>query len=225
MTNTLALAKVSPPRSLVVQTYEILLDAICTGDLMPGERLHQDRIAESLNVSRQPVNSAISILRANRLVEDTGRRGVVVAALDPELVRSIYEYRIVIEPFAVRLATERKPRDAQDEAATVISAGREAERCRDVRALIRADSRFHEMIYLWSGNVIVQNSMGLNWHHIRRTMAEVLKAPLVSAPVWDEHAAILSALLDGDAAAAERLMRMHIETAFVKLAGPEPSLR
>jgi DNA-binding GntR family transcriptional regulator len=56
-------------------------------------------------------------------------------------------------------------------------------------------------------------------------MAEVLKVPLVSAPVWDEHAAILSALLDGDAAAAERLMRMHIETAFAKLAGPEASLR
>jgi DNA-binding GntR family transcriptional regulator len=225
MTNSLALAKVSPARSLVDQTYEILLDAICTGDLMPGERLHQDRIAESLNVSRQPVNSAISILKANRLVEDTGRRGVVVAALDPELVRSIYEYRIVLEPFAVRLATERKPKDARDEAATLLSAGREAERSRDVRALIRVDSRFHEMIYRWSGNIIVQNSMGVNWHHIRRTMAEVLKDPPVSAPVWDEHAAILTELLDGDAAAAERLMRMHIEAAFARITGPEASLR
>jgi DNA-binding GntR family transcriptional regulator len=225
MNNTPALAQVSPARSLVDQTYEILLDAICTGDLMPGERLHQDRIAKSLNVSRQPVNSAISILKANRLVEDTGRRGVVVAALDPQLVRSIYEYRIAFEPFAVRLATERKPQSAREEAAVVLTAGREAERGRDVRALIREDLRFHEMIYRWSGNIIVQNSMGVNWHHIRRTMAEVLKVPPVSAPVWDEHAAILTALLDGDAAAAERLMRMHIEAAIAMVAGPEASLR
>jgi DNA-binding GntR family transcriptional regulator len=43
--------------------------------------------------------------------------------------------------------------------------------------------------------------------------------------VWDEHAAILSALLDGDAAAAERLMRMHIEAAFARFTGREASLR
>lgn len=217
MTQAAALAPVSQPRSLVEQTYDILLDAICTGDLAPGERLHQDRIAERLNVSRQPVNSAISILRANRLVEDTGRRGVVVAPLDPDLVRSIYEYRGFVEPFAVRLAAERKPPEARDEAAAVLAAGRAAERDGDMRALIAADSRLHETIYRWSGNAIVQSSMGANWHHIRRTMAEALKIPRVSAPVWDEHAAILGALLDGDAAEAERLMREHVENAFARL--------
>lgn len=225
MTQAVALAKVSQARSLVEQTYDILLDAICAGDLAPGERLNQDRLAERLNVSRQPVNSAISILKANRLVEETGRRGVVVAALDPDLVRSIYEYRGALEPFAVRLAAERKPPDARDEAAAVLAAGRAAERGGDVRDLIRADSLFHEMIYRWSGNVIVQTSMEVNWHHIRRTMAEVLKVPLVSAPVWDEHSMILTALLDGNAAAAERLMRLHIETAFKRLATSDASLR
>ena len=68
---------IGPKKSLVDQTYEILLDAICTGELVPGERLTQDQIAARLNVSRQPVNSAISILKANHFVEDTGRRGVV----------------------------------------------------------------------------------------------------------------------------------------------------
>jgi DNA-binding GntR family transcriptional regulator len=218
MTQAVALGKVSQPRSLVEQTYDILVDAICTGDLVPGERLNQDRIALSLNVSRQPVNSAISILKSNRLVEETGRRGVVVAALDPDLVRSIYEYRLVIEPFAVRLAAERNPPGARDEAAAVLAAGREAEGERDVRSLMRADARFHEMIYRWSGNVIVQNSMGVNWHHIRRTMAEVLKVPVASAPVWDEHAAILEALLDGDAALAAERMRQHIAAAIARLA-------
>lgn len=225
MTQAVALAKVSQTRSLVEQTYDILLDAICTGDLAPGERLHQDRIAEQLNVSRQPVNSAISILKANRLVEETGRRGVVVAALDPDLVRSIYEYRSVIEPFAVRLAAQRKPPGAREEAAAMVATGRAAERGGDVRALIAADSQFHEMIYRWSGNAIVQTSMGVNWHHIRRTMAEVLKVPVVSAPVWDEHSAILGALLDGEAAVAERLMRLHIETAYARLAASGAALQ
>jgi DNA-binding GntR family transcriptional regulator len=92
-----------------------------------------------------------------------------------------------------------------------------------MRELLRADARFHEMIYRWSGNAIVQNSMGVNWHHIRRTMAEVLKVPVASAPVWDEHASILNALLDGEAAAAEERMRLHIQTAFELLAGQDAS--
>ena len=73
---------VKPKKTLVEETYDILVDAICTGEFRPGERLNQDEIAAKLNVSRQPVNSAISILKANGLVEDTGRRSVVVTRFD-----------------------------------------------------------------------------------------------------------------------------------------------
>lgn len=69
------------PKSLVEQTYDILLDAICSGELEPGERLNLDAIASRLNVSRQPVNSAISMPKANEMVEDTGQRGVVVSRI------------------------------------------------------------------------------------------------------------------------------------------------
>jgi DNA-binding GntR family transcriptional regulator len=92
---------------LTQETYEILLDAICTREFLPGERLNQDEIAARLKVSRQPVNSAIAILKSDKLVEETGRRGVVVSALDPELLTSIHEYRLTIEPFAAGLAAAR----------------------------------------------------------------------------------------------------------------------
>jgi len=75
---------IKPKKSLVDETYEALVYSICAGEFLPGERLNQDEIAIRLNVSRQPVNSAVAILRANGFVEDTGRRGVVVAAIQPE---------------------------------------------------------------------------------------------------------------------------------------------
>lgn len=56
---------IAPPKSLTEQTYDILLNAICAGEFEPGERLNQDDIASRLKASRQPVNSAISILKAN----------------------------------------------------------------------------------------------------------------------------------------------------------------
>ncbi len=146
---------IKPKKSLVEETYDILVDAICTREFLPGERLNQDEIAAKLNVSRQPVNGAISILKTNMLVEDTGRRGVVVAPIDPELFRSIFQYRLVIEPFAVRLACESLAENARDEADRVLKLGRRAEVSNDIRKLLEADMQFHEMLYRWSGNHVI----------------------------------------------------------------------
>ena len=71
-------------KSLTEQAYEILLDKICVGELESGMRLNQDDLAKDLDISRQPVNSAISILKSNGFVEETGRRGVVVSPVTTE---------------------------------------------------------------------------------------------------------------------------------------------
>ena len=208
---------IGPKKSLVDQTYEILLDAICTGELMPGERLTQDQIAARLNVSRQPVNSAISILKANHFVEDTGRRGVVVSALDPDLLKAILEFRGVIEPFAVRLAGERLPVGADAEAGPVLRRGWQAVAALDARALLQADADFHEMLYRWTGNPVIQNTMRMNWHHIRRTMAEAVRDAESARRVWDDHDAIIEALVTGRIDAAADRMRLHVGASRYRL--------
>ena len=204
---------IKPKKTLVDQTYEILVDAICLRELEPGERLNQDEIATRLNISRQPVNSAIAILKADNLVEDTGRRGVVVAPIDPDMSSSIYEYRMLIEPFAVELATENIPDDARSEADRILKEGRDAVARADMRELLEADRAFHEMIYGWSRNLVIQKSMQVTWNHLRRDMAEVLRDTSRTAPIWDEHAAIVDALIARDRKGAADRMRDHLRSA------------
>lgn len=204
---------IEPKKSLVDETYEILVDAICLREFEPGERLNQDEIAARLNISRQPVNSAIAILKADNLVKDTGRRGVVVAPIDPDLSASIYEYRMTVEPLAIELAAERLPDDARAEADRIQKDGLDAVARSDVRALLQADRAFHEMIYGWSRNLVIQKSMQATWNHIRRDMAEVLRDTVRSAPIWEEHAAIVDALIAGEKDHAADLMRQHLRNA------------
>jgi len=184
---------IKPKKSLVDQTYDALLGSICTGELLPGERLNQDEIALKLNVSRQPVNSAVAILRANGLVEDTGRRGVVVAAVDPDHFQSIYEFRAIVEPFAVMQAGARMKREYRREAESVLKNGTRAVKKGDAIALLREDMNFHEMIYRWSGNQVID--------------------PASARPTWDEHSEIIIHLLNDDAKAAAKAMKHHIERA------------
>jgi len=204
---------IKPKKSLVDETYEALVDSICAGELLPGERLNQDEIALKLNVSRQPVNSALAILRTNGYVEDTGRRGVVVAAIQPDQFQSIYEFRALIEPFAIRLASARIKREHKTQAEKILKKGKAAAKTCDVRALLREDMNFHEMIYRWSGNHVIENSMRVNWPHIRRAMAEVLKNPASAIPTWKEHSTIIQHLLDGDPNTAAKAIKHHIERA------------
>jgi DNA-binding GntR family transcriptional regulator len=209
---------VTPKRTLVEETYEILLNAICTGEILPGERLNQDEIAAKLDVSRQPVNSAISILKANGMVKDTGRRSVVVVRFDESLFRSIFEYRTVIEPFAVRLAGRSLTDADKRRADRVLRVGEKALKQGALGGLVHADMMFHEMIYSWSNNRVIECSMKTNWHHIRRSMSEVLRDPEVIGSVWNQHTEIVSHLFDGRTEDAAKIMESHIRNSYEAIA-------
>lgn len=204
---------ISPAKSLVERTYDAILDAICSGEILPGERLNQDEIAARLNVSRQPVNSAISILKANGFVSDTGRRGSVVTELAPAKLHEVYEFRMVIEPFAVGLAADRLPREANAEAKRILRLGQKALQNSDVQSLVQADADFHRLIYKWSGNHVIETSMHVNWHHIRRAMAGVLKQRDLAELSWNAHEVIMNALLSGNTKDAKEAMEEHIREA------------
>lgn len=208
-----------PKKTRLEETYNRLVDAICSGEIPPGARLNQDELAGKLNVSRQPVNSAISILKANGLVEDTGRRGVVVTKFDPTLFRSIYEYRKVVEPFSVKLARRSLTSQDRKQADKVLKVGQQAIRKGELVGLVQADMMFHEMIYRWSKNHAIESSMKTNWHHIRRSMAQALRDPELVIPVWEEHQAIIDQLFDGDIDDAAHAMERHIDHAYRTLVG------
>ena len=84
----------APQPTIVEQAYRAILDAICEGRLEPGERLTQESVAAKLSVSRQPVGQALMLLKQQKFVTEAGRRGLMVAPLDRDFMRWIYELRL-----------------------------------------------------------------------------------------------------------------------------------
>jgi len=89
------------------RAYRELLDEIVRGDLPPGTVLAELDLAERLGMSRTPVREALSRLVADGLVVAVGGRGLVVAAMDIDAVRELYELREALETQAARLAARR----------------------------------------------------------------------------------------------------------------------
>jgi DNA-binding GntR family transcriptional regulator len=199
------------PPSRTEQVYEAIVDDICTGRLAPGTPLRQEQLAERFNVSRQPVQQALLLLRNQGLLREFGRRGLEVAPLDRAFVSHLYELRAVMDGYAARLAATRRTETALEHMTTIVATGQRAFAERAFSHMITADVAFHRSVVEASGNPLLAESARVMWRNVQRVMGEVLLQGGSPAWVWEDHAAILAAVRDGDADRAEALARRHAE--------------
>ncbi|MFZ9138271.1 MAG: GntR family transcriptional regulator, partial [Hylemonella sp.] len=196
--------------SLVEQVYQAILSEIASGRLPPGARIIQEQLAQELGVSRQPIQQALALLRKQGVLHDAPGRGLQVAPLDLEHVRQMYDVRAVIEGLAFRKAAELNSARAQAQGPALIAAGRKAVAKGSVKAMIAADMDFHNLIYTLSDNPLVAPSMEAHWTNTQRVMGEVLMRDDKPRDIWDQHEAMLQAVIQADGPQAEKLARHHI---------------
>jgi DNA-binding GntR family transcriptional regulator len=199
--------------NLVDQVHDAILAEIASGALPAGERIIQEQIAQTLGVSRQPVQQALLLLRNEGLLTEAPGRGLIVAPIDPDQVHHMYDIRAVIEGLACRRAAETNAERAARQGPALIEAGRKAVASGALPKMIAADMRFHEFIYALSGNPLVAPAMATHWHATQRVMGEVLLRDEQPRDIWDQHEAMLDAIARGDGDAAEAMARQHIEQA------------
>lgn len=207
----------TPQPTLVDQVYQAILSEISEGKFGSDRRLIQEEIAESLGVSRQPVQQALLLLRSHGLLRDAPGRGLMVAPLDAEHVRNLYEVRAMLDGLASSKAAERGSDVARKEGPAFIARGREAVASRSIARMIATDMDFHFFLYGLSGNPLVAEMSSSHWSYLRRVMGEVLLHGETPGEIWDQHEAILEAVISADPREAEAIARHHISHASDKL--------
>ena len=197
--------------SLVDRVYDAILAEIVDGQLPSGTRLIQDELAQAYGVSRQPVQQALLLARNHGLVRDAPGRGLVVAALDVDFVRNLYEVRAVLEGLCARMAAAHGAQRARSEGPERLAQGRAAVADGSLTSLIAADMAFHAFLGDLSGNPLIGETTAPHWHYLRRVMGAVLRDDgKMPRSIWNEHEAILDAVMAGDGATAETLSQQHI---------------
>ena len=139
------------------QVKDILLHRIVSGQLKPGERLVETRIASELGTSQAPVREALRDLELLRLVESEPFRGARVREFgDSELIE-VYPVRAVLEELAAREAATRLDGDV-GVLEREVEAMRAAAKRGDVNALARHDIAFHRLMVEAAGNMILEQT-------------------------------------------------------------------
>jgi GntR family transcriptional regulator, transcriptional repressor for pyruvate dehydrogenase complex len=194
-------------------------------ELSPGDRLPSEReLAATLKVSRPSVREAVRSLQAEgRLVVKHGQ-GVFVAEpsaqrafresmarLDASL-SELFAMREVLEVPAARWAAQRQ--DALGLAA-VQQAFNDLDQAvrakpRDFQRLQHLDATFHLRIVQAAGNRLLEQTQGVLNELLMTGLQTTLEIDGRLERSWQEHHAILAALLEGDPPAAARAAQLHV---------------
>ncbi len=190
---------------------------ILNAELVRGERVNVEQLAEELHVSSSPLKDALRQLAREGLVEIRPRSGTVVRNFDDKDVADIYRCRDLIEPAAAAIVAARGPApaallEALDETISTLVDASDGEHFVRPLKVSDSDEAFHRLIVKATGNTVLTEL-----HDILIARALMVRCYASggrrAVETIAEHRAIRAALAAGDANAAEESSRMHLRQA------------
>lgn len=197
------------------QVKDILLHRIVSGELKPGERLVETRIASELGTSQAPVREALRDLELLRLVESEPFRGARVREFGDDELIEVYPVRAALEELAAKEAASRLAGDVAV-LEREVDAMRAAAQRGDLHALVQHDFAFHRVIVDSAGNAVLEQcwkSLGVEGR-ITISLYGTYVEPDEAAEL---HVPILEAIRSQKPGLAGKAARKHVE-AFARIA-------
>ncbi|EKG40583.1 MULTISPECIES: GntR family transcriptional regulator [Pseudomonas syringae group] len=195
---------------------------IASGELAAGERLMEVPTAELFGVSRMPVRMAFRTLEQEGLLVPFGGRGFQVRSITPMEIAGAVDVRGVLEGLAARQMAERGvTQEARDELeACLVQGDALFEKGHvtedDLEVYHDMNMRLHRVIVEGSGNRAIADALSRNDHlpFASVTALAVDRDNLIREYrrfnfAHMQHHAVVDALVNGQGARAEAIMREH----------------
>ncbi len=210
---------------------EKIVEFITSTGMKSGDRLPTELgLGEQLGVSRSIVREAIKYLTATGLVAARKGVGVYVAgkshvlagsalrfslSVDPEHMQSLFEFRVMQEMLATKLAAEQITLPELRELAKIVSAGRSYADTEAWEAFLASDDAFHLTIARATHNPFLVETID----SILQLQRWAVKFMTGGAPgslrlSAEQHEAVFEAIRDGQSEVAARAVQVHVESAL-----------
>jgi DNA-binding GntR family transcriptional regulator len=203
-------------RSLSEQLYSSIKKMILNQEIKGGEKIYEEKIADSFGVSRTPIREALRQLEKYGLVVLRPRQFAEVVKLKPEDRYYIGKLRIVLDTFAVEecilMATEEDCNHLESLAKETVHY---AERGMHPEQFEK-DSEFHLEIARISGNpYLLEMAQKLDVKvQLLRTTVYSTEEQIKSGP--SHHLPLVKAIRNKDKKKARELIRTHLEQFYYR---------
>jgi DNA-binding GntR family transcriptional regulator len=190
---------------------------IVNGQMMPGDRLNEQQLAQRFGVSRGPIREAVRALEGAGFVEAVTNKGVFVRQLTVTEVRELYDVRAALFGLAGRLLAERADEVIIARLEGLLAAMEEAAAGRDFDAYYPLNLTFHEAIVDGSGNATLAAQYRAFVKRLNLFRARSLVQGGGLAVSNREHREMVSAIAARDPAWAQEAHWRHVSCAKDRL--------
>ena len=133
-------------KTLREQVVEILRHKILSGEIKPGERIIEAKVAEELKVSRGPLREALRQIEEEGLVVYEAQKGCVVKTMTYEEMQETYLIQSTLEKLAVQMCGGELSKEQDEEMQKLVLSMEKAANQKNLYDVIKFDEQFHECI-------------------------------------------------------------------------------
>jgi DNA-binding GntR family transcriptional regulator len=192
-----------------VKVSKLLELEILAGNLEPGEKLDEVKLAKRFDVSRTPIREAIAELAANGLVETRPRRSAIVATFSIQQIFDMYEVLAVLEGLCAGLSARRMSEEERETLENLHLKMADLVDTNDWPKYYLMDLKFHQLIYAGSHNTFLeQEALSIRNRMMPYRRVYMEEPNQISIP-YQEHTRIVEMILGRESDAAEVSFKEH----------------
>lgn len=208
MQSTLSPAVVESSVTRTQQVVEDIRLEILRNVLPPGTRITEEGLAERYGLSRTPVREALRLLTRESLLLHVPRAYYEVASVNLDEMDDLYTMRVALEE---RVAERVARRGAGGELRELVEFWGSGPHSNDGDVhLVFADEHFHESLADASGSTVLPPMLRNINNRLHALRMRDFVDPERVVRTYQQHMAILQALLKNDGRLAAALLRAHI---------------
>jgi len=196
-------------KKLKDEVFVSLQDAIFGGELKPGDRIVETKIASEMGVSQVTVREALKELEHFGLIESKPYQGTYVKQLTKKELKDSYDARLVLELYAIESAANLISQEELELLRELMEMMDEAVENGDISSFVDYDVRFHEAIIRNCNNEMVEKL----WHLVNVSLWTLITTNLSKRTLKNlaiRHMDIYKTLENRDVQAARNAMQLHL---------------
>lgn len=198
------------------EAYEYVKAKIISGEYPPLSDISEDTLQKELNVSRTPVREAILRLEKEDLVYVYPRKGTIVTAVTMDLIEDVYGVRELVEPSMVVNSMHMINKDwLRDIKKRMLEPDPSLQGEELRRYYIDLDTELHSRIVAGCPNRYLVRLMN-NIYDQNLRLRIISSHPTEGEGSFEEHIALIDALLADDRELVRETLEQHLEVSKVR---------
>jgi DNA-binding GntR family transcriptional regulator len=202
--------KSSQASLLFTGAYDYLVDAITTFKIPPNSPISENKLAETLGISRTPIRQALQRLEAEGLITKSDSSRFTVSLVTPKQVEETCDLLQIIDTFLFTQAAKKMSKEDREELLSISREMTEQAKKDDRDSWSKADNKFHDLIFKTADNQMMANIALVNRRKIQRFWTRSAQYESRLEVCSKEHEVLATAIANKDFASIDPAVAEHI---------------